>query len=215
MSQTMEEAKVGPTLASLVVLCCLCEIIPIAVGVGHALVSASLHPNACHPTDPNRRHRHTAQEGSGGEFSSFSVGSTYTLEDEAAAAGGGLTAEPTKGVSVGMAYTVCTDRGAVIDVRDAGAPAAEDDTAAVLRKMGSSYTPSLEKAFSSRTGEAVRGGYMSVCLSVLGWAGMGDSGLGGRVPIDQHLFSTHMPTPMPIHSCGWRAASRTRGRTSA
>lgn len=77
------------------------------------------------------------------------------VEAGASGSGGGAEGEAPKGVSLGLEYRVCADRGEVLSVRDASL---EDGTAAApgMKKMGSSFTPTLEKAFSSRTGEAVR-----------------------------------------------------------
>lgn len=68
------------------------------------------------------------------------------LDEESAAA------SPSKGVSLGMAYHVCADRGAVIDVREA---TAGDEPSDDLGGRSASFQPTLEKAFSSKTGEAV------------------------------------------------------------
>lgn len=70
------------------------------------------------------------------------------------------TGNNTKGVSLGKEYVVCADRGEVIAVRDASLDAPHESCPASglvgIKKMGSSFTPTLEKAFSSKTGEAVR-----------------------------------------------------------
>lgn len=66
-------------------------------------------------------------------------------------------------MSLGKEYVVCADRGEVLTVRDASldaphesGPASAASGLVGIKKMGSSFTPTLEKAFSSKTGEAVR-----------------------------------------------------------
>lgn len=77
-------------------------------------------------------------------------------EDAAAQIAGG------KGVSLGKEYRVCADKGEVVSVgepslgADGSGPTSSLSSGAGLKKMGSSFTPTLVHAFSSRTGEAVR-----------------------------------------------------------
>lgn len=140
-----EESKVAPLLVSRgfgSVRAVVSNLLPGICRVGQQLVSAMIIKDAS-TSEPINQPSICCHQQKGVPSLASSNGSR--LDEESAAA------SPSKGVSLGMAYHVCADRGAVIDVREATAGDEADD----LGGRSASFQPTLEKAFSSKTGEAV------------------------------------------------------------